>query len=1162
MNFKTVPTRFFVTLSVLATLPSLPAIPYTYDTDGVGAGVITEGSGTGWNLTDAFWNNADTLSVWSNLSTDTAIFGGGAAGTAGTVTVATGIITNGITFNTPNAGSYTLTGGTISLQGATPTITANATAVTNSSLLGSGGMTKSGAANLTLGGSAANTLTGTTFITAGTLTLAKNTSVTALNDDVNISTGGTLAWNTTNHQIVDSADITVSGGLINFNNRSETFASYTQTSGGLTGGNGGAVTVDGAFSISGGNQFVVNSAGQLTVNSMSLTGGNGLLVGGNNTSVVTTVNIGTGGLTLGGRIIQLNQGTAVNAKGALLNLNGTLTSTGSSFIQSDTPASPTFTPIVNLGADRTIDVTNVGDILTFDGRLDITGTGTTLKTGAGTLNLSVTPDTNSINFTTLQIAAGIVSLGDHGQLADTTAITNTGGQFTGNGRTETIASYTQSGATNGITSGLNGNLTITGTTALSGTGTGLVVSSGSTFTTNTLDTSGFSTSPAVLVGQNSTTAVTRLNIGSGGLIMNGQNITLNRATTAGTFGNEILLNGNVTTSGINSIAFNTDGTLVDNAIGQLNLGNATRTWNITGAVTDVTTLSLPVVGLGGLTKTGTGTLRLGGVNANTYSGDTNANEGKISLAKSNNVNAIAGDLFINNGGAVEWITNEQIDDQSDITLSTGGFMNLAGRNETFQNFTKTGGTIQSTGGFINITGLMAISGGGSNSSTVIETGFRYIINSSGVTTAHTSTFFGAGNDGLYLGGNSATRITRFIAGNGGITLEGKNVRLDRANAIANQGSEFVLQGTLTASGNTNFIIGSSLLGISNFNLNGAERTLNITSGTTTINLNIVSNNLEEKVADITATATPGGVQKTGTGTLALNNTNTYTGKTTVEQGTLRLGTASYGTAPDIVNTSGSIDDSIWLDVHTAATFHNNTGGTYLYDGTISGTGSFTGNFTLGDNVGSVQSTGILRAGGSSNSNILASAGDQIGTITFANNLELGAPTLPATSTLRAELQIISATGNASSSFTGNLTTWAAAIATNHITLVTGTPGNHDHLQVDGTLTLNAGGTIAVTDSLGTYVPQFGDVFNLLDFGGTLVNNGFNVGTNFRTGGDGGGDLILPDISAYAGLYWDVSEFTNTGIVVVSGTAVPEPTRALLLLFGFSLALNRQRRCRS
>ncbi len=1153
--------KLLLSLLLVNSAGGLMAVNYTYDTDGTVSGVITEGT-LGWNGSNVVWNNGSSLIAWPGLNTDIAIFGGGTAGagagTAGTVTVGS-VLANGITFNTPNAGSYALSGGTITLDGTSPTLTVNsAAAVINSALAGTVGMTKAGTGALTLGGSSANSLTGTTVVSAGTLTLNKTANVDAIADDLTI-TGGTVTWNASN-QIANAADIIVSGGLVNFNNASETFATYSQSSGGYTGSNAGSVSVTGAFSVTGGNQFTINSGGQFSVGSMSLTGGNGLLVGGNG-GVITTVNIGSGGLTLNGRTIQLNLTTTAGQKGNSLNLQGTLTNTGgTSTIQADGSTTPLTGSVaqVDLGADRILDIT--GGTLVFGNSLTVLGTGTTVKSGVGVLNLGVTAGTNAIKLATLSITGGSVNLSNNDQFQDTMALTNSGGQMNFNGKTETLASYTQTTTTanpntlsTGFITGVGGSVTVTGALKVSGNGyttSGITVSSSSSLSAASMDLTG-ATGVAVVVGGVGTASISQLSIGSGGLTMSGQTINMSRAG-AGQLGASINLNGNFTASGTNSISYQTsDAVLVAGSVGTLNLGSTTRVFTLndttpttpptTVDASDATTINLVISGSGGITKAGAGNLIFTGVNPNTYTGDTNANAGRLYLSKTAGSDALAGDLYVNNGGYVQWTQNHQLNDTtSDVTIAIGGYLDFNSKSETFNNFTKSGGTVNSTGSFITINGTMTVTGGGSNSATVIETGNRYTINSNGITTANTATFVGAGTSALLVGGNGAIRITRFVVGSGGITLQGNTLTFNRATATGNQGSEFVLQGTLTSSGTSVINRDNSTIGVTTLNLNGAERTFAITGGTTTVNLNIVSNNLEDTIATTTATATAGGINKTGAGILVLNENNTYTGKTTVQGGTLRLGTTSIATSPTATTITGAINDSVWLDVASGATFQNSTGSTYSYDGTVSGSGTVSGNFTVTEGIGAASGDGIIRAGGSSDPASLATAGDLNGTLTFANNLSL------ATGGTRLDLTITGSTGNAAGNYSGNVATWVAALPTTHASLLTGTPGNHDHLEITGTLTLNAGGAISVT-SVG-YTPVFGDVFNVLDWG-SLTKNGFNDAVT-------GGDLILPSLGD--GYVWDTSLFEGYGTLVV----VPEPGRAACLLCSlvlFALRRSRHRR---
>ncbi len=121
----------------------------------------SDGSGT-WDNTSTNWWDGDSVTTWPGTAM-TAIFGAG-TGAAGQVTITGSNAVGSLTFNPPGSGSYTISGGSLTLS--SPTITANANATISSVLLGTG-LTKSGNGTLTLTGT--NTYTGPTTINAGTL---------------------------------------------------------------------------------------------------------------------------------------------------------------------------------------------------------------------------------------------------------------------------------------------------------------------------------------------------------------------------------------------------------------------------------------------------------------------------------------------------------------------------------------------------------------------------------------------------------------------------------------------------------------------------------------------------------------------------------------------------------------------------------------------------------------------------------------------------------------------------------------------------------------------------------------------------------------------------------------------------------------------------------
>jgi autotransporter-associated beta strand protein len=301
--------------------------------------------------------------------------------------------------------------------------------------------------------------------------------------------------------------------------------------------------------------------------------------------------------------------------------------------------------------------------------------------------------------------------------------------------------------------------------------------------------------------------------------------------------------------------------------------------------------------------------------------------------------------------------------------------------------------------------------------------------------------------------------------------------------------------------------------------------------------------------------------KTGIANLTLNNANTYVGATTITGGNVTLGV------------NASINDSVWLNVGAGTTFDSSAKASYTFDGKVSGGGTdaagttfatvanaarITGNLVVGDHVGEISSIGTMAPGGNSIAGVIASAGNQIGHVYTSADLTISGQLVGTLTTTvdRLSMQLNGATFNAVALLGSGWDQSGGQLISGAPTYLSGAAGdlaNHDYINVGGTLNLNQYGRLVVSN-FGSYTPTGGDVFNLIDWATAFNSNGFTANAALYNGtGDGGFDLDLPTLGS--GLFWDTSLFLSHGAVFV----VPEPSRALLLLFGIMALFLRRRR---
>lgn len=612
-----------------------------------------------------------------------------------------------------------------------------------------------------------------------------------------------------------------------------------------------------------------------------------------------------------------------------------------------------------------------------------------------------------------------------------------------------------------------------------------------------------------------------------------------------------------------------------------------------------------LVGSNRLTKWGDGTLYIRGDSSGTFSGPVVIDQGAVHVTHNGSLGtgavtvnrygvldigvaafaATNSSITYNEGSIERWSVNNAR--AGTLDLGKGTLQVAANQPTTSVAVTLDGGGIEA---FLRNDDLNGAQGGG---------GVMRIVNSNVTFTLNSNSFIGTQ---YYLGANGLDNgkqamdnmsLTEYTAS--GAILEVQGV-ISGAGGLTKVGYDTViLSGSNTYSGTTRVEGGRLLLGkddalpttttlttTSNgvLDLNGQNQTLGTLTnpGTPAAGVNSTSGFITNAATTVKTLTTGNGVTtnytysgviqhnvaltKTGTATMTLNNSNTYIGNTVITGGTLALGA------------TGSINDSPWVNVQGAASVLdvNRGGAGYSFDGKVSGGGidgvgttyatvanaaKINGNLTITDHIAEISGQGTLAPGASSNLANIATAGDALGHIYTNGNLTINGPLVGTASTAvdRLALQITTATVNATTLGAFDYTSsWLTTNAATYLTSTTGSGSlaGHDYVNVGGALTLNQYGRVTVSN-LGAGSYAGGDVFNLLDWT-SLTNNGFTVnGTQYDGSGDAGFDLDLPTLSA--GMLWDTSLFLTHGVVFV----VPEPSRAMLLLFGFLGLMMRRRR---
>ena len=344
-----------------------------------------------------------------------------------------------------------------------------------------------------------------------------------------------------------------------------------------------------------------------------------------------------------------------------------------------------------------------------------------------------------------------------------------------------------------------------------------------------------------------------------------------------------------------------------------------------------------ISGTGGWGNTGNsgGAVRLDGSSDNTISGTLTVSAGAFQLNKSDGAIAVPGDVYIH-AGRLELLQPNQIADTSTVTLGQYGNLALNDHDETIAALDMTTGgskTIASnstltlagdTSDVLQVTSQqngnrtfdlnLALTGASGGNVVLTNTGVgNNTIRLGGATAAARTLDLGAATRTFTVSENTALGVEAFItstiSGAGGLTKDGAGVlQLSAANTFS--GDTLVAGGTLKL--NHNLALQNSA-----FDASGAGA-LDLTATNTPTfgglkgngNLDLPANvtGLTLNVAD-GATANYSGTLsnanasliKSGGGTQVLSGANTYTGPTTVDDGTLRLTGSIASTETTTVN---------------------------------------------------------------------------------------------------------------------------------------------------------------------------------------------------------------------------------------------------------------------
>jgi autotransporter-associated beta strand protein len=605
--------------------------------------------------------------------------------------------------------------------------------------------------------------------------------------------------------------------------------------------------------------------------------------------------------------------------------------------------------------------------------------------------------------------------------------------------------------------------------------------------------------PILLTGGINASSATGTNVLDLGVSLGG-----NQTVTAGGSGTALTLGGNIDTGGF-----------------ALTLAGSGGTLELSGSLG----------GSGGLTDNSTGIVTLGGSAANTFTGATTVNSGTFILGKSSGP-AVSGALRVGDGthtALVRLTGANETAAGSAVTVNAGGTFDLAGNADMVASLTLTAGTVQTGTGTLTLTGNLT---------------------SSGTSTVGGNLVLGGGTEVFTV--SSLTLTVQAVVGGAGALSKAGGGTLVLASANSYSGGTTLTAGTLVAGTGTSLGAGPLALGGGTFQSNGSAISLannvalggnatlggsaNLTfSGTVTLTGNrtlTVSNKGLTTFAG--AVGETGGIRsltKSGPGTLVLAVANSYSGGTTLSNGTLALGDGGALGTGTLTVTAGTLQtNGRAVSLANPVTLGGNVGAGGSANLTFTGPVTLTGNRTLSvSNTGVTTFAGtVAQSGGTwsltktgAGTLVLSGAESYAGTTAvnggtlLVNGSVPGAVTVASTATVGGTGTLGPVTLTTGGTLlAGTATSAAAVLSSGNLSFASGSKfrvpldgtnlgaGGYGEINVTGSV--NLGGTTLSLSVAGGFTPAVGESFTLINNDGTeaVVGtfNGLAQGATFNVSG--------------------------------------------------------------